>query len=424
MQLPNTPNCEEDEKCCGEEYVICPAETAVKLAAKDGATIEEKDAGAYFRNTGGNTQGWDANAIHASADEFYSTYRNLAAMEAKLKELVDNSGGIARMEELSPKTHEGRTIKAIRIRDKLWKSGRPRVVFTFQVHAREWVAGMTGVYVVEHLISALKTEPDFVEGMEVVLVPLSNPDGFAFSGASSRFWRKNRRDNPGQCEGVDLNRNWGPAWNGGQSTSTNPCDDIFVGSGARSEPETQALGKLVEEAPTLVHVDVHCFSELILGPWGYTKRDHPKKPQVDELGMAMQNAIKEVHGKTYKYGTGGANIYLASGCFSDWSTSKGAFGYTFELRPSGGGLRGFAPPPDQILPSAQEAAQGLYVAIDWAKDKGSPLPKPTTKPTTPPPAIRRRRGGNTRRRRRSSTRRRRRRRSSSSAPAGRRRSRR
>jgi len=256
---------------------------------------------------------------------------------------------------------------------------------------------MTGCYVVEYLLNALKEEPDFYAGMEIILVPISNPDGFAYSATSSRFWRKNRRDNPGRCDGVDINRNWGPDWNGGESTSTNPCSDVYVGSGAQSEPESQALAKLVEEAPVLVHVDIHCYSELILGPWGYTRRNHPEKPQVDELGLAMQAGIKEVHSKTYKYGTGGANIYLASGCFSDWTTSKGAYGYTYELRPTSGGLRGFAPPPNQILPSAEEAIQGLYVAIDWAKDKGTPVPPPapppapTPAPTPPPkPDVRRR----------------------------------
>mmetsp|Transcript_41909 Transcript_41909/g.77939 ORF Transcript_41909/g.77939 Transcript_41909/m.77939 type:complete len:593 (-) Transcript_41909:33-1811(-) len=377
MQLP--------AKGCGVEYVICSPEAAKMLEAKDGARITNKDAGVLFRKMGGTTHGWDTKGVHA-ANEFYSNYRNLAAIEAKVKELVDGSGGIATLEELLPKTHEGRTIKAVRFRGSGWQSGRPRVVLSFQQHAREWVAGMTGVYTVEYLIKKVKENPSALAGMEVVMTPMSNPDGFAYSSTRSRFWRKNRRDNPRtNCDGVDLNRNWDTAWGERQSTSTNPCSDVFIGPGARSEPESQALGKLIEEAPVLVHLDIHCFSEVILGPWGYKSSRHAEKPKVDELGNAMLRAIKEVHGKNYRYGTGGQLLYLASGVFPDWSTSKGAYGYTYELRPAGGGIRGFAPPPSQILPSAEEAFNGIWTAIDWAKKKGTPVaPTPTPTPRTTP----------------------------------------
>jgi len=411
---------------CGEEWVICSAAVGDKLVANYGAEIESKNAGTYFRDSGGNVHAWNSSGIHAQS-EFYTSYRSLAAIEAKLVEIVAGSNGIATLEELSPKTHEGRSIKAIRIRDKQWKSGRPRVVFTFQQHAREWVAGMTGVYTAEFLINALKSEPDFVQGMEVVLVPLSNPDGFAYSATNSRFWRKNRRNNNNpRCAGVDLNRNWGKDWGGPESTTTNMCLDTYIGPSRMSEPETKALASVIEEAPVNVHIDIHCFSELILGPWSYTETRHPNKAVADELGLAMQKSIKSAHGKTYAYGTGGEVIYLASGVFPDWTGERWpkALGYCYELRPGGrAGRNGFSPPASEILPSAEEAIQGLYTAIDWAKDQGEPLapPAPPPPPPTKPPAgRRRRRRSGSKRRRRGSTRRRRRR-SSGSEPSERRR---
>jgi len=412
-------------KGCGKEWVICSPAVADKLVQNHGAEIENKNAGSYFRESGGNVHGWDSSGIHVQ-NEFYTQYRNLAAIEAKLKEIVANSNGIATMEELSPKTHEGRTLKAIRIRDKEWKSGRPRAIFTFQLHAREWVAGMTGVYTAENFINALKAEPDYIRGTEIVLVPISNPDGFVYSATSDRMWRKNRREQ-GRCDGVDLNRQWGSSWGGPHSTQRNQCSYVYVGTSRMAEPEVKALAALVEEAPVNVHIDIHCFSELILGPWGYTKTHHPDKAGADKLGNAMSRAIKEVHGKTYRYGTGGEVIYLASGTFPDWTGERWpkAFGFCYELRPTGSaGRNGFSPPASQILPSAEEAIQGIYTAIDWAMDQGEPLAPPSPPPTLPPstPATRRRsssksrrRSGKSRRRgsrrRRGKSRRRRRRRS-------------
>lgn len=414
LELPN--------EGCGEEWIICSAEVGDKLVSTQGAEIIDKDAAAYFRESGGNVQSWDTKGVHAQ-NQFYTNYRNLAAIESKITEIVSGSNGIATLEELSPQTHEGRTIKAVRIRDKQWTPGRPRVIFTFQQHSREWVAGMTGVYTTEYLINAVKAEPDFIQGMEIVLVPMSNPDGFVYSATRSRFWRKNRRpasSNGGRCAGVDLNRNWGKDWGGRQSTSNNPCQDVYYGASSMSEPETKALAKIIEEAEVTVFIDIHCFSELILGPWSYTRTRHPDKPKYDELGLAMQRAIREKHGHTYAYGTGGEVIYLASGVFPDWVGERWpkSAGYCYELRPKGNaGRNGFAPPANQILPTAEESIQGLYTAIDWAKDQGPPLPVPTPPPPTPRPTERpadRRRRRNTRRRsqrRRSSRRRSSRRRS-------------
>merc|ERR1719356_2132477 len=101
------------------------------------------------------------------------------------------------------------------------------------------------------------------------------------------------------CLGVDLNRNWAKDWNGAQSTSTSPCSDIYVGPMAHSEPETQALESVLTEAPVNLHLDIHSFGEMILGPWSYTNADHPDKATIDAIGMAMQSAIQNVNGKSY-----------------------------------------------------------------------------------------------------------------------------
>ena len=45
-------------------------------------------------------------------------------------------------------------------------------------------------------------------------------------------------ENPDDCVGVDLNRNYDAEWMHG-GTSTNPCSTIYGGTGPFSEPESQ-----------------------------------------------------------------------------------------------------------------------------------------------------------------------------------------
>jgi len=376
---------------CGEQYVVCPAETAEKLASKSGisilnkdghaplskmaAAIANRDAGALFRSTdGGTTHGWDSKSTHTAA-EFYSKYRDLDAIEQRLKKVVASSGGLAVLEELMPKTYEGRTIKAVRIRDAQWVVGRPRIVLTFQLHAREWITGMTGCYIVEHLIKAVKQDKYSVAGMEIVLVPISNPDGFVYSATTDRLWRKNRRINHGCgardytiCDGVDLNRNFETPDNVHAYDEVACCSQTYNGPSNRSEPESQAIGKLFEEAPVLIHLDVHSFGQMVMGPYSYTVDPHSDNSKIHELGDSMKTAIAKTHGTKYTYEVSGlVGIGEVSGTISDWSTDNGAYGYIYELRPLSWD---FSIPADQILPTAEETVQGVYVAIDWARNRG------------------------------------------------------
>ena len=61
------------------------------------------------------------------------------------------------------------------------------------------------------------------------------------------MWRKNRKKNPTNNYGVDLNRNYGYKWgfddNGSSSTTNN---ETYRGTSPFSEPETQAIKKLCE----------------------------------------------------------------------------------------------------------------------------------------------------------------------------------
>jgi hypothetical protein len=111
-----------------------------------------------------------------------------------------------------------------------------------------------------------------VNGLDILLLPLVNPDGrhFCLMPGGDRWWRKNRSNHPGlACRGVDLNRNSDFLWSSGIGTSSNACADVFKGPGAFSEPETRNVRWMINTFTNIgCMVDIHSYSELVLYPWG------------------------------------------------------------------------------------------------------------------------------------------------------------
>lgn len=186
---------------------------------------------------------------------------------------------------------EGRSIQAIKIAGGT-KTDRRGVLFVAGVHARELINPDLLIRFALRLCRAYtnKTALTFklpegagktysanlvkvlVDNLDLFILPLANPDGRAWvqNPAGYYLWRKNRRPNPGStCMGVDINRNFDFLWSSGIGTSSHPCSDIYRGSAAFSEPETQNIRTLLNAYPNIGYfVDVHSASELILYPWG------------------------------------------------------------------------------------------------------------------------------------------------------------
>jgi len=302
---------------------------------------------------------------------WYNDFKTWPEVNTKLTQFASDSPEITTLFEVGT-THEGRTMWGVRITAPGDATNRNRILFNGCQHAREWIAVMVPVYIAEHLIEGWYDDPEiqsFLETTEVIIVPIVNPDGYEYTYAAGgdRFWRKNRRNNSGSCEGVDLNRNWDIDWNGGDSTSNSTCSDIYVGPSVFSEPETQAMRDLVESLPNLItHIDFHSYSQLILKAWGYTSTPHPQDEIIELLGVSMRDAIQSVHGESYTVGTPGDILYYADGTFQDWTTSVGALGYTIELRPQGS--PGFDLPPSEIIPTCEESFAAILAMLHFVSN--------------------------------------------------------
>ena len=308
--------------------------------------------------------------IHREGSAWYNTYRTYEEVQEKLYKIADENA-LASSVELGL-SFENRKITGL----KLSTGGidKPAVFFNGCQHAREWITVMASVYLADHFVEKYQSDvfiQNLLDVVDVYVVPIVNPDGYVYTHTSDRFWRKNRQSNDSSsCVGIDLNRNWDADWNGGESTSSSTCSDVYVGEEAFSARETQIVKNFMETIPNLKgHLDIHSYSALVLGPWGYTNEVTPDHEEIVRLGESMNNALSNTYNYPYFFGTGDADgaLYLASGTMPDWSyDSLGAFGFTYELRPQSWEEGGFELPESKIIIACEENYKGTLEMVLWA----------------------------------------------------------
>ncbi len=256
---------------------------------------------------------------------------------------------------------EGREIPAYVI-SNAQAADAPAIYICTGVHAREWIAPATIAYFADRLVNTYDTDPRVAELVGSIawhIVPLANPDGYIHTWDVDRLWRKNRRNNINGTFGVDLNRNFDSNW-GGAGSSGSTSSDTYRGTSPFSEPEAAAIRDDVLSTDNLaVFLDVHCFSQLVLWPYGY----QDSEPAGDagaifqNLGFGIRNAIASVNGANFT-AQPAHDLYIASGTTQDWAwDDTGALAFTYELRDTGN--FGFVLPPEQIVPSGQEISESL-----------------------------------------------------------------
>ena len=92
--------------------------------------------------------------------------------------------------------------------------GEPTVMLVSAHHCRELVTPVIALDIVDRLTSGYGSDPAIdaiVDGQEIWVAPVWNPDGYEYVFDVDNLWRKNRRvfiDGVG----VDLNRNYPQNW--------------------------------------------------------------------------------------------------------------------------------------------------------------------------------------------------------------------
>lgn len=301
------------------------------------------------------------------ASDFYSKYHPLDEIVRELYNLQNQNPLMTEVFSVG-KSYEGREQLAIKLRGK--ESPNKKTFFmNCGIHAREWVSPATCMYVIKQIVSKYgkdESVTNLLDKMDFIIMPVLNVDGYVFSwsGPGNRMWRKTRKPNYGtSCIGTDPNRNWGHKW-GAPGASRNPCRDDYRGSRPFSEVEVRNvasfLSLLSRQRKIAGYMDIHAYSQLWMTPWGYTKyptRDHNELMRVSKAAVT---AIRQAgYGTYYKYGPSSVIIYKNSGGSKDYTYGVLKIKYSFALELRDRGKYGFLLPANQIIPTAQEAFQGI-----------------------------------------------------------------
>ncbi|KAI9012343.1 hypothetical protein DFJ74DRAFT_734274 [Hyaloraphidium curvatum] len=295
----------------------------------------------------------------------FDSYLDYPSMVALLESYAAENPAIARfVPSMGVPTWEHRNISCLVIRSAAEaatraaavREGRNQVLFTGGMHAREWIAPATVLFITHRILEEHGKPGSAVralleeEGVEWTLCPCVNPDGYTYAhkGSGQRLWRKNRRSNGLGSYGVDLNRNFPVHW-GETGSSSLPFSEIYQGPSAGSEPETQAIMSFSRSLPNLTaSIDFHSFGQLILRSWGFTERPSRNERILKKLGDGMGHHLP---GYTSEQSSA---LYPTSGSVDDWlSAELGIAGFTIELRDKGD--KGFLLPPSEIKTVGAEA---------------------------------------------------------------------
>ncbi len=282
----------------------------------------------------------------ASASEFprgWEGYHSYTELTAEIAQVAAAHPDIVHLFSIG-QSYRGRQLWAVKVSDNVAvDENEPEVMFDGTHHSDEHMGVEMTLHIFHWLVDGYGKDPritNIVNGREVYIVFLVNPDGAEYDIHRGRFWfwRKNRQPTPGTTAmGTDLNRNYGYRWGVAGRTSTNPRAITYHGPRPFSAPETQAMRAFL--ASRVVNgrqqirtaVSFHELGRLVMWPYGYTRTDVP-------IDMTVQDHLALARIGRHMAATNGYRPEQASDLYVTRGTTKdymyGAyriFAYTFEL---------------------------------------------------------------------------------------------
>jgi hypothetical protein len=226
-------------------------------------------------------------------------------------------------------------------------ASKPALAFIANQHSREIVTPEIALNLAKKLVESYGSDPEwtsFVDTRDIWIVPMVNPDGHA-RVVKGEDWRKNTDSDPligftnidAYGVGTDLNRNFPFHW-GEEGASSEPESPTFRGRGAASEPETQAVMKLLQSRKFTFLMSYHSYSNLIMWPWGYSEAP-PPDPRLPAIGKKL-GSLTGYRPQQSK------DLYLTSGGITDFAFGQlGTLAFTTEI---GSWNDGFQPPFSRV----------------------------------------------------------------------------
>ncbi|HSF36159.1 MAG TPA: M14 family zinc carboxypeptidase, partial [Nocardioides sp.] len=240
--------------------------------------VTVKDLEALTKKNAKADRAYAASVADSGLPSGRTSYRQYADYLSDMEQLASDYPSLTRPLTLANKTVLGEDIRGIEVTvdaDNV-KDGKPTFLLMGAHHAREWPSAEHTMEFAFDLLQSYTAGDararDLLSRSRVILVPVVNVDGFKISRTAAplgnfslfdyEMKRKNCRisantpaayttgscdNNPaGRLRGTDLNRNYPGFWGGG-GADPNWSGDTYRGDAPGSEPESDAVRKLISE---------------------------------------------------------------------------------------------------------------------------------------------------------------------------------
>jgi hypothetical protein len=255
---------------------------------------------------------WRAYGPGTEAPEAWPSFNDFVS---RMQSIADNYPDIVRMLSIGQSV-QGRELWMLKISDNPdVDEDEPEFEYTSTMHGNEPVGTEMTLRLAELLTANYGVDPDLtelVDGMEIWLFPIYNPDGYV---AGTRY----------NAHGVDLNRNY-------PDRITDPVDDP-----SGREPETQAFMNFGYSQRFVMGANYHTGTLVVNYPWDSVVEGNPDLAPDDAIfyeysvGYAIRNPA--IWNGPFDNGvTRGWEWYIIRGGLQDWTYHwRGEHHVTIEL---------------------------------------------------------------------------------------------
>ncbi|KAL3229230.1 Inactive metallocarboxypeptidase ECM14 [Nakaseomyces bracarensis] len=329
----------------------------------------------------GQDEGFGADGLVGAESLFFDSFRTLDEIYNWMDRLQESFSDIVTVEVVG-KTYEGRELRALHLCANKQDTNpeKKTIVITGGLHAREWISVSSACWAVAQLVGRYalgdSKETKYLEGLDFLVIPVFNPDGYEYTFTNNRLWRKNRQQTylP-VCQGIDIDHSFGYQW---EANHVYPCSEEYSGEAPFEAMEARSwneyLSNVKGEYNIYGYLDLHSYSQEILYPYAYSCDAVPRDLEnLLELAYGLNKAVRTQSGHNYDVVAAckdrGADLMpeLGAGSALDFMYHQRAhWAFQFKLRDTGN--HGFLLPPRFIRPVGKETYAALNYFCDFLLD--------------------------------------------------------
>ncbi|XP_043659148.1 uncharacterized protein LOC122623852 [Drosophila teissieri] len=276
------------------------------------------------------------------------------------------------------------------------KSGQANAVFVEAgAQGLAWIGPATATWMIAELLRLMKSnksneDVEFIRNTTWYIMPVLNPDGYAYSHEYDRFWKKSRSQHQAPppsglldsamtwlqqkrgpdkvCYGVDLDRNWLYHW-GKRGSSKAPCNEFYAGPAPFSEPETKAVSEFLMDYRTQIklYISLQAYGQVISYPVKANSTFNSERLD-DFLDVAMvgTDGLRKKGSKSrYKVDASNDLIEQRSGCADAFAAYEIGIPFSYTLQLADNGVHGYLLPSSAIEPTARDAFEIISGMLDY-----------------------------------------------------------